>query len=313
MIVLVGASSFLGRHTCELLERHGQPAIVVSGNPNRQFLERFAPSLRIMDAAEFASSAGVEVIAQASAIVYLTWCSVPTTFADEPCREIQENVGPAFEFFMRVANISRDVKIVFVSSGGTVYGPGGAAPKSETSPTNPISPYGLGKLLAEETLRFVGRSKGIPYAILRVSNAIGRWQTSKVQGVVGVALRAARDGVPIRLFGGGVQVRDFVDADDVAEALLAACLDSSHQAATWNVGSGVGLMIIDLINCVSQVIGRSILIEQAPARSLDVPHVVLDCRTIARDLNWTAKIPIEQSIGSLWRRICEISFDAPRP
>jgi len=304
MIVLVGASSFLGRHTCELLERHGQPAIVVSRNPNRQFLERFAPSLRVMDAAEFASSAGVEVIAQASAIVYFTWCSVPATFADEPWREVQENVGPAFEFFMRVANITRDVKIVFLSSGGTVYGREGASPKNETSPTKPISSYGLGKLMAEEALRFVGRSKGTPYAILRVSNAIGRWQTSKVQGIVGVALRAARDGIPVRLFGGGLQVRDFVDADDVAEALIAASVDTSHQAATWNVGSGVGLTIIDLINCTSKVIGRPIPIEQAPARSLDVPHIVLDCQTIARDLNWRAKIPVEQSIACLWQRIC---------
>src|SRR6476660_3036961 len=152
MIILVGANGFLGRHTCELLERRGQPAIIVSRNSDRRFLDRFAPSLKVMGMTEFASPAGREVIAQARAIVYFTWSSVPATFADEPLREMAENVKPAYDLFQRVANISRDVKIVFMSSGGTIYGPEGTELKSETWPTKPISAYGLGKLMAEEMI-----------------------------------------------------------------------------------------------------------------------------------------------------------------
>ena len=98
MIVLVGANGFLGRHTCELLARRGHPAIAVSRHLDRQFLDGFAPSLRSMNATEFESSAGADVIAQASAIIYFQWSSVPATFADEPWRDVKENVGPAFEF-----------------------------------------------------------------------------------------------------------------------------------------------------------------------------------------------------------------------
>ena len=304
MIVLVGANGFLGRHTSELLERRGRRGVVVSRAPDRRFLERFAPSLKVMDATEFASPAGRDVIAAATAIVYFTWSSVPATFAEEPWRELPENVEPAFRFFLHVANISSRPKIVFMSSGGTVYGPHGNAPKSETDPTNPISSYGAGKLMAEEALRFVGRTRGTRYAILRVSNALGRWQMSDKQGIVGVALRAARDGAPVRLFGGGEQVRDFVDADDVAEAIYAASLDTTHQAATWNVGSGVGTTVRDLIENISRLIGRPISIEHAPARSLDVPHIVLNCRKVSQDLGWTAETPIEHSISSLWQSVC---------
>ena len=139
--------------------------------------------------------------------------------------------------------------------------------RSETFATNPISSYGLGKLMAEQGLAFVGWTKGAPYAILRVSNAIGRWQTNEMQGIVGVAMRATRDGIPVRLFGGGVQVRDFVDADDVAEAIYAASVDTTHLAATWNVGSGKGITNIDLMHRVSKIIGRAIVIEDVCRRA----------------------------------------------
>jgi UDP-glucose 4-epimerase len=275
----------------------------VSRDPDTRFLQHFAPSLEVMDAAEFASDRGLEIIATASAVVYFTWCSVPATFASEAWREIPENVEPAFEFFQRVANVSKEAKIVFLSSGGTVYGGEGTDPKSEASPTNPISPYGLGKLMAEDALSFVGRTTGVPYAILRVSNAIGQWQVSETQGIANVALRAARDGVPFRLFGSGLQVRDFVDADDVAEAIMAASADTMHRSATWNVGSGIGITVADLMRLLSDVTGRPVPFEHAPARSLDVPHVVLDCRKARTELGWSAKTPIEQSISGLWEAV----------
>lgn len=308
MLVLVGANGFLGRHTCELLERRGEPAIAVSRKPDPKFFERFAPSVTCMSAAEFASAAGTEVIAQARAIVYFTWGSGPATFAEKPWRELPENVQPAFEFFLRVASISPATKIVFMSSGGTVYGSNGTEPRKETSPTRPISPYGVGKLMAEDALRFVGRTKTFPYAILRTSNAIGRWQTSKTQGIVAAALRAARDGIPLRLYGRGCQTRDFVDADDVAEAILAASLDTKHPATTWNVGSGIGIVVADLLSLLSQIIGWPIPIEPAPARDLDVPHIVLNCQKIADDLGWTAKTPIECSL----ERICRSQLQPSR-
>jgi UDP-glucose 4-epimerase len=303
MIILLGANGFLGRHTAELLGRRGQRAIAVSRAPDRGFFERLAPSLKVMTAAEFASSAGYAAIAEAEALIYFAWGSVPATFADAPWQELPENVQPCLELFHRVAAISPRTRIVLLSSGGTIYGAGGTAPRDEAAPTRPISGYGLGKLMAEEGLRFVGRTRGTPHAILRVSNPVGRWQTDARQGIVGVGLRAARDGVPVRLFGGGTQVRDFVDADDVADAILRAAADRTH-GATWNVGSGVGVRVIDMLTRVSEVIGRPIAIEHAPRRPIDVPHIVLDCGRVAEDLGWTARTPIEQSIASLWKAVC---------
>jgi UDP-glucose 4-epimerase len=299
MIVLFGANGFLGRHTAELLGGRGQRAIAVSRTPDREFFERFEPALRVMTAAEFASAAGDAAIAEAEALIHLAWGSVPSTFVDEPWRELPENVQPSLALFQRVAAISPRTKIVLLSSGGTIYGNEGITPKDEAAPTRPISAYGLGKLMTEEGLRFISRTQGPPHAILRVSNPVGRWQTDSRQGIVGVGLRAARDGIPVRLFGGGVQVRDFVDADDVADAILRAAADRKHSAATWNVGSGAGISVIDMLARISRVIGRPVRVEHVPARAIDVPHVVLDCRKAAEELGWTAKTPIERSIVSL--------------
>jgi UDP-glucose 4-epimerase len=300
MIVVVGANGFLGRHMCELLEQKHAPAVAVSRNPDRAFFEKFAPSLRVMDAVDFSSSAGHDVLAEASAIIYFAWQSNPSTFAQAPWREVSENVQPAFEFFLRAAEVAREAKIVFLSSGGTVYGSEGTTPKSEEKATHPISSYGLGKVMAEEALRFVGRTKSVAYAILRPSNPVGRWQlNNKMHGVVGAALRAAKERVPMRLFG-GAQVRDFIDADDVAEAIFAASCDRIHRAVTWNVGSGIGITITEMLNRISKIIGRPIPVEHAPARAIDVSHVVLDCQKIAKELGWNPKMPIERSISSLW-------------
>ena len=244
-----------------------------------------------MDEAAFASAEGRAVLRDAQAVVYLTWRSVPATFSSEPWREIPENVEPATQFFLRAAEAAPQAKIVFLSSGGTVYGAEGTRPKTELSPTHPISAYGLGKLLAEEALSFAGRTQGVPFSILRVSNAVGCWQTNEAQGIVGVALRAARAGTPVKLYGGGMQVRDFVDAEDVARAIYAASTDTRNLNATWNVGSGTGLRIADLIEFISRVIGRPVPVEHVPARNIDVPYVVLDCDRIAEDSGVAGRNP----------------------
>lgn len=302
MIVVLGANGFLGRHLCSLLERDRHQAVAVSRRPDSRFFNTHAPSLSLMTEADlFSTSGGREVLSLARAVVCLNWRSVPVTFATEPWREVPENVEPAMLTFWRLAEAAPAAKIVFLSSGGTVYGAEGTTPRTELSPTHPISAYGLGKLLTEEALRFVGRARAQPYAILRVSNAVGRWQTNEAQGIVGAALRAARGGTPLKLYGGGKQIRDFVDADDVARAIFAACNDSRQAAATWNVGSGTGVTIADLVGTISEIIGKQVPVEIAAARGVDVPYVVLNCEKIADELGWLAKVPIEQSILELWR------------
>jgi UDP-glucose 4-epimerase len=300
MILLIGGNGFIGRHLAALLQDRGLAAVVVTRRARAEEAHGrgMAP---VVDAEAFAGVAGDRLLADAEAVVYLASGSVPSTFAAEPWREIPVNVEPAARFFARCASTNPSAKLVLISSGGTVYGRTSGAPVPEDAPTQPISGYGLGKLMIEQALAFVGRTRGLAYNVLRVSNAVGRWQKNDVQGIVSIALRAVRSGMPVDLYGGGSQVRDYVDADDVADAVLAACLDRCHVDRTWNVGSGIGRSVAEMMSLVEEVTDRPVPVRHLPARSIDVDTIVLDCTRIRRDLDWVARRTIQGTITEVWR------------
>jgi UDP-glucose 4-epimerase len=302
MILLIGGNGFIGRHFAALLRDRGFTAAVVTRR-TATVEEAYGGTAPVVDAETFAGVAGDRLLADAEAVVYLASASVPSTFAAEPWREVPVNVEPAARFFARCAAANPSAKLVLISSGGTVYGRTAGAPVPEDAPTWPISGYGLGKLMIEQALAFVGRTRGVAYSVLRVSNAVGRWQSNDTQGIVSIALRAARDRTLIDLYGGGSQVRDYVDADDVADALLAACLDRRHVDRIWNVGSGIGRSVAEMIRLVEEVTGRTVPVRDLPARSIDVAAIVLDCSRIRRDLNWMASRPITATIADVWHSL----------
>ena len=313
MILLIGGNGFIGRHLAALLHDRGLTAAVVTRRAARAGKADGGGAAPVIDAEAFAGVAGDRLLADAEAVVYLASASVPSTFAAEPWREIPVNVEPAARFFARCATINPAARLVLISSGGTVYGRTGGTPVTEDAPTRPISGYGLGKLMIEQALAFVGRTRGLAYNVLRVSNAVGRWQNNNAQGIVSIALRAARDRTPIDLYGGGSQVRDYVDADDVADAVLAACLDRRHVDRTWNVGSGIGRSVAEMIGLVEGVTGRPVPVRHLPARPIDVAAIVLDCTRIRRDLGWVAARPIEATIADVWSSMARPRSAANRP
>lgn len=302
MLILLGGAGFIGRHLQLLLQAEAIPFVVVTRRlaataPPPPPVWRTPPPA--IDTETFAGPQGDLLIRQATGIVNMISLSVPGTFAHEPWREVPENVGPAAALFARCATLNPRARLVHISSGGTVYGriPSGRA--TEDLPTEPISGYGMGKLMIEEALRFTGRTTGMPYAILRVSNPVGRFQTKTTQGIVPIAVRAACQGQPFRLFGDGSHVRDYLDADDLAEAILAACRDRRFHDRIWNVGSGTGRSILEVLALVEQVTGRTLRIARAPGRAVDVARIVLDCGRIRRDLGWTAHRGLDRAIRQI--------------
>lgn len=299
-MLILGGTGFIGKHLCEAVSKRGTRAVVASRGPDRSFLAEYAPGVAAMSLADL-SERGDSVFAEYNTLVYLASTSVPATFEQQPARELSANVAPAFEIFDRAQRANPYLRIIFVSSGGTVYGAGHAAPIRESAPARPISAYGYGKLATEEALRFLGRTRGLSHAILRVSNPVGRWQSNPAHGIVTVALRAALRGEGIKLFNGGVQVRDFIDADDVADAILSVAGSRDYTQSTWNIGSGVGRRILEVVDLVEAMTGLPIARTNLSGRAVDVPYSVLDCGKAQRELNWTARTPLEATISSIQR------------
>jgi UDP-glucose 4-epimerase len=191
------------------------------------------------------------------------------------------------------AMVSRKVgKIIFISSGGTVYGAPRYIPVDEAHPTEPQVSYGIVKLAIEKYLLMYERLHGIKTAILRVANPFGeRQRVETAQGAVGVFLYRALRGLPIEIWGDGSVTRDYVYIGDVAEAFASALTYSGAQSV-FNIGSGAGTSLNELIALVEKLLRHPVEKRYFPGRTIDVPVNVL-CNDLARrELGWTSKVPL---------------------
>ena len=299
MILTIGGSGFLGRHFRDLLSSMGEKRVIVTRNTARA-REYCAHGEEFVGAEDFDGKLAEDIISDARAIVYLASSSTPATFADKPWLEIPQVVAPISEFMLKFASVNPSAKRIFISSGGTIYGNPCASTVDEGQPAAPISAYGLGKQMIEQAVQFVGRSYGVKYNILRVSNPIGRHHQNASQGVVPAAIRSLLTGTEFKMFGDGSSVRDYIDADDVAEAIWGACCDSRYNDRIWNVGSGAGHSLKEILNLLEAVAGRKLKIRQIPSRKIDVKGIVLNCGRVAADIGWFPKRDIAHTIAEMW-------------
>jgi UDP-glucose 4-epimerase len=301
MFIIVGGSGFLGSHLRVRLAALGNNETIIVSRGKLPFPA--SANERSVSAAEFAGDAGAALVRRAGVIVYLATASTVATFVDAPWQELSENVAPFMQLLDRVGRTNPTCKLVFVSSGGTIYGTvTGSDPIGEDHPRRPISPYGLGKLMQEEALLLAARTTGLGYNILRIANPVGVYGRSLSQGLVTVALHAVSTGQPIRLYGDGSHIRDILDADDAADAIAMAMADNGLSKHVWNIGSGVGISNREVLNMVERVTKLPVPLEVLPPRDADVPRIVLDTRRAREELGWQPTRQVEDTIDAIWHQ-----------
>ena len=299
-MLLVGGSGFLGSHIRAILRKVAQPCTIVSRDPSR-VQKDLSSNERVLDYGVSESDAAI-ALETIRSVVYLTGGSSPGANPDSVPNEISRSVVPAVADLLRFSQFCPNAIHILVSSGGAIYGNTDKELVEETEPARPISPYGLGKLFLEESLTYASRKFGFQFRILRVSNAVGIHHSSLNQGLVAAALRAAAQDQPFSLFGDGSAVRDYVHADDVAEAILLAAESVSARSGIWNIGSGVGHSIIDILTIVERTTGKSVHVLKKDPRVSDVARIVLNCRKASVDFNWRAHRNLESAIQELWQK-----------
>jgi UDP-glucose 4-epimerase len=182
-------------------------------------------------------------------------------------------------------------RVVFVSSGGIIYGNARQIPTPETAPTEPICAYGISKLAIEKYLALFDHLHGLDYRILRITNPFGPFQTAlKNQGVIAALISRALNGEPVEIWGDGSVVRDFVFVEDVVDALEAAAIDQSSERI-FNIGSGQGRSLRDVIAEIRHLPRLELKIQWKPGRPLDVPVSVVAIDRAISCLGWTPKTP----------------------
>lgn len=226
LLVLFGGNGFLGRHTAAMAHAMGIGTCVVSRNPDVAFLDRHAPGTHALNSSAFNGAAGRDLVQKASAVVYLVGRGTPGTSYTPDFLNFE--LHPAFELMERLANENPKIRLVYISSGGAIYGDC-AEPANEDQALNPVSLYGLSRAMLEQAVQYYARRFALSYRILRVSNPIGRWQVPGAVGLVAHGLARAQDGKPLLVYGDGSAVRDYVDADDVARAIISAAMDEFNS------------------------------------------------------------------------------------
>jgi UDP-glucose 4-epimerase len=220
------------------------------------------------------------------------------------CRPSSSTAGAADEVMLDVAATLRyleatktsDVRWIFLSSGGTVYGDNEAGPNKESQRPEPICTYGLIKATMEEYFRLYRHLHGTDYVIARLSNPYGPGQDPlRGQGIIPSLLYKALKGIPIEIWGDGSNIRDYLYVSDAMEAILAAAV-AGRPGEIYNIGSGSGVSIAELVEKVKQVVPGEVRVQHVPARSVDVRCNILDAAKFFEDTGWQPKVSMDVGI-----------------
>lgn len=234
----------------------------------------------------------------AEALIYATGEMLPAFLPDDFAASYVEQVAPVITLTERAhrAGVGR---VVFVSSGGTVYGPAVSVPTHEDSPCEPVNAYGCLKLQTEVALRFLSIQLGISVVSLRVANPYGPGQrTDRGLGFVSVALDRALRGETMAIWGDGEVTRDFLYIDDLGRAVaMAAQTRTTHDVI--NVGFGREVSINQVCALVEELTGRPVLRTYEAGRAVDVPRSTLAISRAWHELHWRPEVGLREGISRM--------------
>jgi len=224
------------------------------------------------------------LVGPGDSVFHLIGGSTPRDSNLSPTADIAQTVVSTVDFIARIASRAR--RLVFISSGGTVYGIQ-AGILTENAPTQPTSAYGINKRMVEMYLDLYRHLQGLDYCVLRVANPFGPKQLNRhQQGVIGAFMRAAVENAPVAVWGDGSIERDFIYIDDVIDAIMAAERNPNLSSRIYNIGSGRCRSILEIIATIERLGRVSLRKTFTPGRIEDVPSVRLDISLAARELGW---------------------------
>ncbi len=298
-VLVTGGAGFIGSTIADLLIAHGHEVFVVD-DLSTGSLGNLVDARRDARIKFHRFDIGTEgfgdLVPQVKPEVVLhlaAQASVPKSVAD-PLADADVNIMG----LLRVldACVASDVrKIVFSSSGGTIYGSQTKLPVKEDAVGRPLSPYGITKKAGEFYLRFYEAEYNLDFTSLALANVYGPRQDPHGEGSV-VSRFALRlmDGVPPRIDGTGEQTRDFVFVDDVANAFVRATESGSGE--TINISTGIETSINELFRTMARVADFHGEPEYGPARPGDVMRNALDPSKAAKTLDWKAWTSLEEGL-----------------
>lgn len=290
--VVLGGGGFLGVNLCRRL--------AASGARVRAFGRRclFPQDLEGVEwrPGDFSDTAALtSALTSCESVFHLIHSYMPQSADLNMAEDVKQNVVSS----LALLEISRRLgvkRIVFVSSGGIVYGPAGHVPTPEAAATDPISAYGISKLTTEKYLALYEHHYGLSFRVLRVANPFGPFQLpGKNQGVIATLISCALHDREFEIWGDGSAIRDYIYVDDVVDALLLAAADQSRERI-FNIGSGQGRDLYQVIAEIEASLGVKLAVRRTKGRLIDVPVSVLAIERARNILHWSPRTPFDVGI-----------------
>ena len=300
-ILVTGGCGFIGSHLVEALVKRGHKIRILddlsTGNrDNLAMVSSQDVEVLIGDVADLitveAAVEGCEYVFHEAAIA-----SVPKSIND-PIGTGKVNYGGTLNV-LEAARRQGVRRVVFAGS-AAVYGDEPTLPKTESTPANPITPYGIDKLASELMGHCYARTFGLEFVCLRYFNVFGSRQdpSSPYSGVISIFCDRLRQGIAPTIYGDGYQTRDFIHVADVVQANLLAMEHPEASGNTFNVGRGISTSLLDIIDLLNDLTGQKLQPIHQPTRSGYIRHSLADISAL-QSLGWTPTISMRAGLAEL--------------
>lgn len=296
--LVTGGAGFIGSHIVgELLSRGHRVRILDNYSTGRRSnLDAFAGDVEVLEGDVRSYERAHNAVRGTDCVVHLAALpSVPRSVQD-PLTTSEANITGTLNTLLAARD--EGVRRVVLASSSSIYGANATMPKHEGLVPQPISPYAVSKLAAEQYARAFSTVYDLETVALRYFNVFGPRQdpTSQYSGVVARFIRLALEGGQPVVFGDGTQSRDFTYVANVVDATLRAATASGAAGQVCNVGCGAPKTVLELVAAIAAVAGRDFAPAFAPPRPGDVPHSFADIG-LARDvLGYEPSVDFETGI-----------------
>ena len=305
-VLVLGGSGFLGSHIVDkfLAEKHD--VVVYDLYPER--FRRSPVGIKFVTG-DFGNVGALDELISTGfdVVVHCVSTTTPKSSNESPEFDIQSNVIGTL-YLLDICVRHKVGKLVFLSSGGTVYGDVRDVDiVSESHPVRPMCSYGVSKLTVEHYLDVYKHLKGLDYVALRLSNPYGERQSPlRSLGALTVFLHRTLKRQNVEVWGDGSVTRDFIYVGDVANAVYLAT--TNQLSGIYNVGTGTGLSLSEILDQISGSLGYSPAVTWLPARPFDVPRIVLDAAKLRTATSWQCSTGLEEgvSLTANWLRTTDM-------
>lgn len=298
-ILVLGGNGFIGSHLVDALVDRGCSVRIFDRPPNPISLNSVnAKNIQYVEG-DIANDSDLAKAMQGCDICFhLVSTVLPKTSNLDPIFDIETNLTGSIKILNQAVKAGVK-KIIFLSSGGTVYGSPIHLPIDESHPTNPICSYGITKLAIEKYLSLYHQLYGLNYVVLRLSNPFGeRQRISAAQGAVAVFLGKTLRKESIEIWGDGSIVRDYIHISDVIKAML---LSISYDGVEhiFNIGSGRGISLNEVLDEIECVTGLKMNRKYTESRPFDVPTSILSIGRATQELKWKPEISFAEGLAHM--------------